>query len=152
MRRYLKYMANVDEVTRQLAQVKEQCNTQLDEMRIKRAEKQDQVNKEWETLLARKREIAKTAVFGRSGKALTNKEIDALEEQERKKETEVCQVRRKFMSSKIYSVKNYFIENLFYESSLGSSGKYSAKTSAEEARIGVEAERRTRRRAPPHRL
>lgn len=91
--RYLKYMANVDEVTRQLAQVKEQCNTQLDEMRIKRAEKQDQVNKEWETLLARKREIAKTAVFGRSGKALTNKEIDALEEQERKKETEVCQAR-----------------------------------------------------------
>jgi len=91
--RYLKYMANVDDLTRQLAQVKDQCNMQLEEMRIKRTEKQNFVNKEWEALLARKREIAKNAVFGRSGKALTTKEIDSLEEQERKKETEVCQAR-----------------------------------------------------------
>ena len=47
--RYLKYMANVDELTRQLAQVKDQCNTQVEEMKIKRSEKQDFVNKEWET-------------------------------------------------------------------------------------------------------
>lgn len=91
--RYLKYMANVDELTRQLAQVKDQCNTQVEEMKIKRSEKQDFVNKEWEALLARKREIAKNAVFGRSGKCLTTKEIDSLEEQERKKEIEVCQAR-----------------------------------------------------------
>jgi hypothetical protein len=45
------------------------------------------------SLLARKREVAKNAVYGRSGKPLTTKEIDALEEQERKKEQEVCQAR-----------------------------------------------------------
>lgn len=91
--RYLKYMANVDELTRQLAQVKEQCNNQQEILKNKKFEKQEFVNKEWEALLARKREVAKNAVYGRSGKPLTTKEIDALEEQERKKEQEVCQAR-----------------------------------------------------------
>jgi len=91
--RYLKYMANVDELTRQLAQLKDQCNTQLEEMKVKRAEKQAAVTKEWQALLARKREIAKNSIFGRSGKPLTSKDIEALEEQEQKKEVEVCQAR-----------------------------------------------------------
>lgn len=46
--RYLKYMANVDELTRQLAQVKEQCNNQQEILKNKKFEKQEFVNKEWE--------------------------------------------------------------------------------------------------------
>merc|ERR1712002_535043 len=43
--------------------------------------------------IRRKREIAKNSIFGRSGKPLTSKDIEALEEQEQKKEVEVCQAR-----------------------------------------------------------
>ena len=41
-------MANVDELTRQLAQVKEQCNNQQEILKNKKFEKQEFVNKEWE--------------------------------------------------------------------------------------------------------
>ena len=43
------------------------------------------------SLLARKREVSVNCVFARSGKTISSKEVDQMEDTERKKEEEVCQ-------------------------------------------------------------
>merc|ERR1712227_1046170 len=45
------------------------------------------------SLLARKREVSVNCVFARSGKTISSKEVDQMEDTERKKEEEVCQAR-----------------------------------------------------------
>ena len=45
------------------------------------------------SLLARKREVSVNCVFARSGKTISSKEVDQMEDTERKKEEELCQAR-----------------------------------------------------------
>ena len=86
----------------------------------------------------------------RSGKPLTSKDIEALEEQEQKKEVEVCQV-EKYFYKKIMEKYFHFCLN-WLKHNLGSFRKYSPKTSSEKARISFEAKRGVSGRTSPHRL
>ena len=67
------------------------------------------------SLLAKKKEISKSCVDQRSGKPIAPKQVELMEEIERKKETEVCQVDQYFSGYTVINVK------------IGTIGKYSAK-------------------------
>jgi len=91
--KYMKLIQSIDAMIVDLANQKDDFQSQIEEMNTKKKARQDQVNSEWESLLARKREVSKNCVFARSGKNISVKEVDQMEEIERKKEEEVCQAR-----------------------------------------------------------
>jgi len=91
--KYMKLIQSIDAMIVDLANQKDDFQSQIEEMNTKKKARQDQVNAEWESLLARKREVSKNCVFARSGKTISAKEVDQMEEIERKKEEEVCQAR-----------------------------------------------------------
>jgi len=91
--KYMKLIQSIDAMVVDLANQKEDFEAQIEEMNKKKKTRQDQVNSEWESLLARKREVSKNCVFARSGKTISTKEVDQMEDIERKKEEEVCQAR-----------------------------------------------------------
>jgi len=91
--KYMKLIQSIDAMIVDLANQKEDFETQIKEMNTKKKTRQDQVNSEWESLLARKREVSVNCVFARSGKTISSKEVDQMEDTERKKEEEVCQAR-----------------------------------------------------------
>jgi len=91
--KYMKLIQSIDAMIVDLANQKEDFEAQIEEMNSKKKTRQDQVNSEWESLLARKREVSKNCIFARSGKTISTKEVDQMEDIERKKEEEVCQAR-----------------------------------------------------------
>jgi len=91
--KYMKLIQSIDAMIVDLANQKEDFETQIKEMNTKKKTRQDQVNSEWESLLARKREVSVNCVFARSGKTISSKEVDQMEDTERKKEEELCQAR-----------------------------------------------------------
>ena len=114
--KYFGLIKSVDVVNQELADQKADYKDKIDDLEEKKGSKLTSVTDEWErysfcclmtldfmkrfSLLARKREVVKKCVFARSGAKITSKEMDQMEELERRKNDELSKARLEFIKLK----------------------------------------------------
>jgi len=98
--KYFGLIKSVDVVNQELADQKADYKEKIDDLDDKKGSKLTSVTDEWESLLSRKREVVKKCVFARSGAKITSKEIDQMEELERRKNDELSKARLEFIKLK----------------------------------------------------
>ncbi|XP_013385373.1 coiled-coil domain-containing protein 96 [Lingula anatina] len=91
--RYLKYMANLDELRRQDSQLREEYRNQIEELKFQCQEHQSSVDEERERYMEFKKQVALNSINSRSGKPIPPRDIEHFLLQENKKESEVVNVR-----------------------------------------------------------
>nr|CAB3228790.1 coiled-coil domain-containing protein 96 [Phallusia mammillata] len=91
--RYMKYMSNLEELRQQQAAEQEAYNEQLEELKARKMEKHGKVEDEWTRAIEFKKAVAVDSINSRSGRPIPAKDIEIYEQNERKKEAEVSQVR-----------------------------------------------------------
>ncbi|XP_043918747.1 coiled-coil domain-containing protein 96 [Protopterus annectens] len=91
--RYIKYMSSLEEQKSQYKQDSDDFQQQIEEQRARCQEKLEQVNSEWQTLLAYKKQVAVAALSRKLGKQSAMKEVEELLAKEQRKENEVIRVR-----------------------------------------------------------
>lgn len=90
----------VDIANDELMAQKAEYKTSIDELNERKVTRQSGVSDEWEALLTRKREVVKKCVFSRSGAKISSKEMDQMEELERRKNDELARARLDFIKLK----------------------------------------------------
>lgn len=98
--RYLKYISNLEELQAAEAQQASSIEIQLEELKSRCQEKQENVEETSDALMNFKYEVAKTAINSRSGKPLTSKDVEQYQTLEAKKELEVIAVRLEYIKLK----------------------------------------------------
>ncbi|XP_059141708.1 coiled-coil domain-containing protein 96-like isoform X2 [Physella acuta] len=91
--RYLKYMAQLEDLRRQYAIEKLNFQSQIEDLKEKCQEKKERVDTERRKFMEFKQHVALHAIFGRSGKPIPAKDIEQYIANEAKKEQEVVNVR-----------------------------------------------------------
>merc|ERR1711894_796291 len=91
--RYLKYMANLDELRRQDQEEREFYKMQIEELKERCEEKRERVEDERLKFMGFKKEIAQKAINSRTGKPLQQRDIEQYLTTEARKESEVVAVR-----------------------------------------------------------
>ena len=91
---------SVDQANEELSADKAEYKMAIDELDTRKSAKLNGVNDEWEALLTRKREVVKKCVFARSGAKISSKEMDQMEELERRKNDELAHARLDFIKLK----------------------------------------------------
>ncbi|XP_055877742.1 coiled-coil domain-containing protein 96-like isoform X2 [Biomphalaria glabrata] len=91
--RYLKYMAQLEDLRRQYQQEKVNYNQQIEDLKEKCQERKEKVDMERRKFIEYKQDVAMHAIFGRSGKPIPPKDIEQYIASEAKKEQEVVNVR-----------------------------------------------------------
>ncbi|XP_036407700.1 coiled-coil domain-containing protein 96 [Megalops cyprinoides] len=91
--RYLKYMANMEDMRREHARKAEVQQAQIEELRYQMQEKLDQVDSEWTAFMGLKRDVLVKALSQRRGKMAAVMEVDQLQASEQRKQNELVQVR-----------------------------------------------------------
>ncbi|XP_002733290.1 cilia- and flagella-associated protein 184-like [Saccoglossus kowalevskii] len=91
--RYLKYMANLEELRDKDSHQRMDYQQQIDELKDKRQQKQELVTEENKDFQEFKKQVAVASVNSRSGKPIPQKDIEQFLGLEMKKELEVVQVR-----------------------------------------------------------
>ncbi|CAL1542835.1 unnamed protein product [Lymnaea stagnalis] len=91
--RYIKYLAQLEELRFQYATEKQIFHSQIEDLKHKCQERKERVDAERRKFIEYKQDIAVHAIFGRSGKAIPPKDIEQVLALEAKKEQEVVNVR-----------------------------------------------------------
>jgi len=91
--RYLKYMANLDELRRQDVEVRENYKHQIEDLKIRCEDKQSLVDDERVAFMEDKRRVALESVNSRSARPIPPKDIEQYLSTENRKEAEVVTVR-----------------------------------------------------------
>ncbi|KAH9519720.1 Coiled-coil domain-containing protein 96 [Bulinus truncatus] len=98
--RYLKYMAQLEDLRRQYQVEKANYSQQIEDLKEKCQEKKEKVDTERRKFIEYKQDVAMHAIFGRSGKPIPPKDIEQYFASEAKKEQEVVNVRLEYIKLK----------------------------------------------------
>ncbi|XP_028395496.1 coiled-coil domain-containing protein 96-like [Dendronephthya gigantea] len=91
--RYIKYLANLDELQTDLSSEQESYKEQIEELKERCSEKQSKVQEVRDEFRKHKSDIAKQALNSRSGRQIPIKDIEQYQQLEQKKDHEVMLVR-----------------------------------------------------------
>ncbi|KAK3607426.1 hypothetical protein CHS0354_035120 [Potamilus streckersoni] len=91
--RYLKYMAQLEDLRRQDLQQRDGYKDQIEDLKKKCEERKERVDKEKQTFMEFKKQVAFNSINSRSGKPIPPKDIEQYLSAENKKEAEVVNVR-----------------------------------------------------------
>ncbi|KAL3877763.1 hypothetical protein ACJMK2_035425 [Sinanodonta woodiana] len=91
--RYLKYMAQLEDLRRQDLQQRDGYKDQIEELKKKCEERKERVDKEKQAFMELKKQVAFNSINSRSGKPIPPKDIEQYLSAENKKEAEVVNVR-----------------------------------------------------------
>lgn len=93
--RYLKYIANLEDLRRQYTDLQEEYLVQIADLKSQCNEKQEKVDGETSKFMEFKKQIGLKSINSRSGKPVAPKELEVFLSNEHRKEAEVVQVRLK---------------------------------------------------------
>merc|ERR1712203_992141 len=93
MGRYLKYMAQLDELHHQDLSERENYQHQIEELKSRCEDKRERVDEERRRFVEFKKQVALNSINSRSGKPIPPKDIEQYLITENKKEAEVVNVR-----------------------------------------------------------
>ncbi|XP_071130185.1 cilia- and flagella-associated protein 184-like isoform X2 [Mytilus edulis] len=91
--KYVKYINQLDELRSQDSKEKEQYKLEMDDLRLKCEERKQKVDEERNKFMEFKKQVALNAISNRSGKPLPPKDIEQALIAEKKKESDVVDVR-----------------------------------------------------------
>ncbi|KAG9345539.1 hypothetical protein JZ751_008683 [Albula glossodonta] len=91
--RFLGCMASMEELKKELRQSSVLHERQIEEAQVQMQEKVDQADKEWRAFIGMKRDVAVAALSQRIGRQAAAAEVEQLQANEQRKESELIQVR-----------------------------------------------------------